>query len=190
MLKYIRKGNLISGLWVGFFTFFIALLVSLGSQALMDLVNNILLAIIMLLLIIALGIGFDIIGTAAAAATLPPFNAKAAKKVYGAYQAVRITRNASTVANYSCDVVGDVCGTVSGAIGAGIVASLIDMYSLTNVILIGSMMTALIAAVTVGGKAMGKKIAIDHAEKIIFKAGMAAAWWEGLTGMEIFKGRR
>ena len=190
MLKYIHKGNLIAGLWVGFFTFFIALLVSLGSQALMDLVNNVLLAIIMLLLIIALGIGFDIVGTAAAAATLPPFNAKAAKKVYGAYQAVKITRNASVVANYSCDVVGDVCGTVSGAIGAGIVASLINMYSLTNIILFGSMMTALIAALTVGGKAMGKKVAIDHAEQIIFKAGMVAAWWEGLTGIEIFKSRR
>ncbi|MEA1960239.1 MAG: hypothetical protein U9N81_02930 [Bacillota bacterium] len=189
-MTLVKKNNVISGLIVAFFTFFIALLVSLGSEALMKTVNNLLLANVMLLLIIALGIFFDIVGTAAAAASLPPFNAKAAKKILGAYQAVKITRNASVVANYFCDVVGDICGTVSGAIGAGIVFSLVQYYSWTNIVLIGSAMTSLIAALTVGGKAIGKNIAIQHANEIILRAGIIAAWWENMTGTEILKGRR
>ena len=190
MFKYIKKSNLISALIVAFFTFFIALLVNLGSQALMEAINNIFLALIILIIIIALGIFFDIIGTAAAAAALPPFNARAAKKVFGAYQAVKITKNASAVANYCNDVIGDIAGTLSGAIGAGIVFSLMDKFSLTNMVLLGAVMTSFIAALTVGGKAIGKNLAIEKANSIIFRAAIVMAWWENTTGIELFKTRR
>jgi len=76
------RGTLISSLIVTFLTFFIALIVSVGSEALVRAVNNTLVAFILLLLIILSGIVFDIIGTAATAAQLPPFNAKAAKKKF------------------------------------------------------------------------------------------------------------
>lgn len=190
MLKYIKKSNLISALLVAFFTFFIALVVNLGSQALMDAIKNVFLALFLLIIIIALGIFFDIIGTAAAAAALPPFNARAAKKVFGAYQAVKITKNASAVANYCNDVIGDIAGTLSGAIGAGIVYSLMDQFSLTNVVLLGAVMTSFIAALTVGGKAIGKNLAIEKANSIIFRAAIAMAWWENITGIEFFNTRR
>jgi len=190
LLKYIKKSNLISALLVAFFTFFIALLVNLGSQALMEAINDIFLALILLIIIIALGIFFDIIGSAAAAAALPPFNARAAKKVFGAYQAVKITKNASAVANYCNDVIGDIAGTLSGAIGAGIVFNLMDKFSLSNVVLLGAVMTSFIAALTVGGKAIGKNLAIEKANNIIFRAAMVMAWWENLTGIEFFKTRR
>ena len=190
MLKHINRNNLIAALIVAFFTFFIALLVSIGSQALITAINNVWIAVVLLLLIIALGIFFDIIGTAAAAATLPPFNARAAKKVSGANQAVRITKNASAVANYCNDVIGDIAGTLSGAMGAAIVYSLVENFSLPDTILTGAMMTSLIAALTVGGKAIGKNIAIEKANAIIFRAAIVLAWWENLTGIELFKGRR
>ncbi len=190
MLSYIKKNNLISGSIVAFFTFFIALLVNVGSQALMKAINNILVALVLLFIIIALGIFFDIIGTAAAAAALPPFNAKAAKKVFGAYQAVKITKNASAVANYCNDVIGDIAGTLSGAIGAGIVFNLAQVFSFTNVVLIGAVMTSLIAALTVGGKAIGKSVAIEKANSIIFSAAVVMAWWENISGIELFKAKR
>lgn len=190
LFSYIKKSNLVSALIVAFFTFFIALLVNVGSQALMEAINNIFVALILLLIIIALGIFFDIIGTAATAAALPPFNARAAKKVFGAYQAVKITKNASAVANYCNDVIGDIAGTLSGAIGAGIVYSLSNTFSFSNVVLIGAMMTSLIAALTVGGKAIGKSIAIEKANSIIFSAAIVLAWWENISGIELFKARR
>jgi len=190
LLSYLNRSNIISALIVSLFTFFIALLVSVGSEALMKAVKDLWVAILLLVLIISLGIIFDIIGTAAAAAALPPFNAKAAKKVFGAYQAVKITKNASSVANYCNDVIGDIAGTLSGAVGAGIVFSLEQTFSLTDTILSGAVMTSFIAALTVGGKAIGKNIAINKANSIIFQVAVALGWWEDLTGLEIFKDRR
>ena len=189
MLGYL-KDKVLSALLVACFTFFIALLVSIGSEALVKAVNNTFVAFILLIFIIASGIFFDIVGTAAAAAQLPPFNAKAAKKVFGAYQAVKITKNASVVANYTADVGGDIAGTLSGAVGAGIVFSLVNIFSLSDLVLSGAVMTSFIAALTVGGKAIGKSIAIEKANSIIFQVAVVLGWWENLTGLELFKDRR
>lgn len=184
------KNVLISALTVTFFTFFIALLVSIGAESLVSAVNSVLVSIPLLILIILVGVFFDMIGTAATAAVLPPFNARAAKKVYGARQAVKITRNASKVANFCNDVIGDIAGTLSGAIGAGIVLSLVDWFGAVDLFILGGMMTSLIAALTVGGKAAGKKVAIDHANAIIFRVAVIMARWEDLTGMELFNDKR
>lgn len=189
MLGYL-KSNITSGLIVAFFTFFIALFVSIGSQVLMSTVKYLWVAILLLIIIIALGIFFDIIGTAAAAAALPPFNAKAAKKVFGAYQAVKITKNASAVANYCNDVIGDIAGTLSGAVGAGIVFNLAHTFSFSDTILTGAIMTSFIAALTVGGKSLGKGVAIARANSIIFRVAVTLGWWENVTGLELFKDRR
>jgi hypothetical protein len=187
---YIKKENLIAGLIVAFFTFFIALLVSLGSEALVRVVNSVIVAIILLIIIICLGIFFDIIGTAATAANLPPFNARAAKKVFGAKQAVKIIRNNDLMANFCNDVIGDIAGTLSGAIGAGIIVSLSTRLAFIDLILGGAVMTSLIAALTVGGKAVGKGVAVNHANSIIFRVAVFLAWWEDITGIEVFKNRR
>ncbi len=185
-----KKNILISGFLVAFITFFMALLVSLGSEALVRAVNNVLVAFILLLAIIFLGIFFDIIGTAATAAELPPFNARAAKKIFGAKQGVRLIHNADIVANFCNDVVGDIAGTLSGAIGAGIVITLIQQIPAADVVLAGAVMTSMIAALTVGGKAIGKKIAVRNADSIIFKAAKIVAWGEELSGLELFKSRK
>ncbi|MGI6435122.1 MAG: hypothetical protein ACOX0F_07165 [Syntrophomonadaceae bacterium] len=187
MSGYIRTSHLISALLVALFTFVIALLVSIGSEGLVKAVNNVLVAIGLLLVIIFMGIFFDIIGTAATAAELPPFNARAAKKVFGARQAVKLIHNAGLVANFCNDVIGDIAGTLSGAIGAGIVISLAVRFPLGDVILAGAVMTSLIASITVGGKALGKHLAVNYANQIIFRVAIVIGWWEDLTGMELFK---
>ncbi len=181
-----KRENLIAGLLVAFLTFFIALFVSLGSEALVQAVDSVLLAIVLLLCIIFLGIFFDIIGTAATAAELPPFNAKAAKRIFGAKQAVKITLNADKMANICNDVIGDIAGTLSGAIGAGIVLSLIAKLYTLDVVLVGAVMTSFIASLTVGGKAIGKSIAINNANNIIFKVAIILGWFEKITGKELF----
>lgn len=189
-MGYIKKDNLISGLFVAFFTFFIALLVSLGSEALVRAVNNVFAALILLLGVIFLGIFFDIIGTAATAAQMPPFNARAAKKIFGAKQAVQLVGNAHLVANFCNDVVGDIAGTLSGAIGAGIIISLVNELLFVDIVLAGALMTSFIAALTVGGKAVGKSLAVNQADNIIFKVAVILAWWERITRMELLKNRR
>lgn len=190
MSGYVNKGNLIAGLLVAVFTFFIALLASLGSEALVRMVNSVIVAIILLLVIIFLNIFFDVIGTAATAAALPPFNAKAAKKIFGAQQAVKLIRNNDVVANFCNDVIGDIAGTLSGAIGAGIILSLSNRLGAVDTILASSLMTSLIAALTVGGKAVGKNVAVNNANNIIFRVAVVLAWLESIIGIEVFKNRR
>jgi hypothetical protein len=53
-------------------------------------------------------------------------------------------------------------------------------------------MIGLVAALTVGGKAAGKKMAIDDAVTIVFRVGKTLAWFEEITGLNIFdnKNRR
>lgn len=190
MSSRLKKNMIISGLLVAVITFFIALLVSLGSEALVRAVNSVLVAFFLLLVIIFLGIFFDIIGTAATAAELPPFNARAAKKIFGAKHGVKLIHNADIVANFCNDVIGDIAGTLSGAIGAGIVVSMIGQLPITDLALAGAVMTSLIASLTVGGKAVGKKLAVTQADLIIFKAARVVAWLEQVSGWELFKNRK
>ncbi|MBC7075476.1 MAG: hypothetical protein H5T98_05300 [Syntrophomonadaceae bacterium] len=187
---YIKRNNLISGLIVSFFTFLIALFVSLGSEALVTVFNDIFISVILLLIVIFLGIFFDIIGTAATAAEMPPFNARAAKKVFGAKEAVKIIQNADKVANFCNDVIGDIAGTLSGAIGAGIVINLVNKLQFLDLLLSSAVMTSFIAALTVGGKAVGKGMAVNHANNIIFRVAVVVAWCENISMIKLFTNRR
>jgi len=184
------KNKLISGLLVAFITFFLALLVSLGSEELVRAVNSVMISFILLLVIIFVGIIFDTVGTSATAAELAPFNARAAKKIFGARQAVKLIHNADIVANLCNDVVGDIAGTLSGAIGAGIIISLANQLAIPDLTLAGAVMTSLIAALTVGGKAVGKKVAVKDADNIIFQIAVLIGWVEQVSGWELFRNRK
>ncbi len=184
---------LISALWVAFFTFLSGLIISLGLESIINAVQDLLISFLLLGLVILSGIVSDAIGTAAAAADAVPFNAMAAKKIPGATQAVKLVKNADLVANLTADVVGDIAGTLSGAIGASIIYTFntrFAMYSIVDTVFLGAAMTSLIAALTVGGKTVGKSIAINNANTIIFKVAQIMMWLENITGFELFPGRR
>lgn len=128
-------------------------------------------AFCILLAIIFLGILFDIIGMAVATADEKPFHSMAARKVPGAQEAIRLLRNAERVSSICNDVVGDICGVVSGSASATIAALI-----LTNVDLgwprgVSLAMSALVAGLTVGGKAIGKNIAVKSCTKIVHLVG-------------------
>ena len=127
-------------------------------------------ATLILLLFIALGILFDIIGVAVTAANPKPFNSMAAHRVKGAKEALYLIRNAEKVASFCNDVVGDICGIVSGATGAVIVARLQKGLDLESV-LISVGVTALISGATIGGKALGKPFAMNQSKRVVHLAG-------------------
>ena len=127
-------------------------------------------ATLILLLFIALGILFDIIGVAVTAANPKPFNSMAAHRVKGAKEALYLIRNAEKVASFCNDVVGDICGIVSGATGAVIVARLQKGLNLESV-LISVGVTALISGATIGGKALGKPFAMNQSKRVVHLAG-------------------
>ena len=66
-------------------------------------------AILILILVIFIGIIFDIIGISVTVADEDEFHAKASKKVSGAKTSVKLIRNSAKVANFCGDVVGDIC---------------------------------------------------------------------------------
>lgn len=178
-------------LLVGISTFFLAMFISFFSELAINKFQNIVFAILLLLFIVGVGIIFDMIGVASTAAQEAPFHAKAAKKVPGSRQSLRLLANADKVANICNDVVGDICGTVSGALGAAIVYEVTSSSDLSTVeSAISLIVTGFIAALTVGGKAGAKKVAIDQSEEIIFKVGQLFAQIEQYTGIKLLSKKK
>ena len=152
------------------FSFIVSIAASLVSSSILDQLNTSI-AILILLFIISIGIVFDIIGIAVTAAEEKPFHAMAARKVYGAREAIRLIRNANRVANFCNDVVGDICGILSGSVVAFIAISLEPALGPVLSIVVSLAATGLVSAMTIGGKAIGKGIAMNLSHEIIIKVG-------------------
>lgn len=175
------------GLRYALITFFFSLFFSYLTEVLMRHILVLFLAFLLLLLVILVGIVFDMIGFAAAAAELGPLNAMASNKVIGARQAVRLIKNADQVAVICSDVMGDISSTLAGSLGTVIVFRLLANRAVTESGLLTTVMTGLVAALAVGGKAFGKGIALREATQIMFLLGQLLAWVEKLTGYQIFR---
>ena len=145
--------------------FFLSVFMSLFSDVLLR-HSNTLIAFVILIVIILIGILFDIVGVAVTVADPAPFHSMASNRVKGAKSSLIMIRNASRVSNVCNDVVGDTCGIISGTSAAYIVtqisaAGLVD-FAVASVVLSG-----LVASMTIGGKAMGKELAIVNAKNIM-----------------------
>lgn len=158
-----RKWVLIITLW----TFVLAIGVSLISEIILR--NfNIFFAFICLIFVIIFGVFFDIIGIAVTASDEKTFHSMAANKIKEAKYAVKLVKNAGRVSNFCNDVIGDISGIVSGAAGTIIVMKLVSEYGITKGAILSVIMSGLIASLTVGGKAIGKEIALKKSDNIIF----------------------
>ena len=74
------------------------------------------------------------------------------------------------VANFFNDVIGDIAGIISGSASAAIIIKM-NLEEGAGSTLASIILTAVIAAVTVGGKAVGKEIALRHANYIVYRIG-------------------
>ena len=128
-------------------------------------------AFIILLAIVLVGIIFDIIGVAVTSADEKPFHSMAARKVPGAQDSIRLLRNAERVSSICNDVVGDICGVVSGSASATIAAQILQNFEFTWPRMVSLLMSALVAGLTVGGKAIGKTFAMNSATRIVHGVG-------------------
>ena len=132
-------------------------------------------AFLILLVIVAVGIVFDIVGVAVTSADEKPFHSMASRRVSGAREAIRLLRNAEKVSSICNDVVGDICGVVSGAASATIAARAIVYLDFSWPQLVSLGMSALVAGLTVGGKAIGKTVAMNSCTDIVFLVGRILA---------------
>ena len=154
--------------------FFATIAISATISLISDFVmgkSSMLVAFLILLLIVFIGIIFDIVGMAVATADEKPFHAMASRKVKGAKECIMLLRNAERVSSICNDVVGDICGVVSGSASATIAAQVLSNFQLSFASIVPLILSSLVAALTVGGKAVGKGIAVSACTEIVYHSG-------------------
>ena len=147
-------------------TMVISAVMSFASSQLLD-GAGMALSFIILICIVLIGIIFDVIGVAVTTADETPFHAMASRKVPEARDALRLIRNANRVSSFCNDVIGDICGVISGSASAVIAARVIAAGVGGTQMIVDLLMSAFVAALTVGGKAFGKTFAISESTRIV-----------------------
>ena len=150
-------------------TFIICLIIS-GLSNIIANNTNIFILLFITIIIIFIGIFFDIIGTAVLTANEATFHAKASNKIKGSKESIKLIKNASNIANFCNDIVGDICGIVSGSMGAMIAIFISNKFSF-NPTIAALIISSIISSIMVGGKAIGKNIAVKKCDIIIFQVG-------------------
>lgn len=146
------------------FTFAGAMICSFVSQITTSR-SDITVSVMLLAFMLLISIIFDGIGLSVASCSVEKLQKYAKfEKQYNI--ALRLIKNAEKVNNFCADVVGDMCGILSGACGASIVLQLCaqGQFARWTAITVSSV----IAAITVGGKASLKKIAVKNSEEFVF----------------------
>ena len=151
-------------------TIFVSGAISLISDEIMS-TSGIVTSFLILLLIVLIGIVFDIVGVAVTSADESPFHSMAARKVPGAREALRLLRKAERVSSICNDVIGDICGVVSGSAAATISAQLLVKFEFSWPTVVSLLMSALVSGLTVGGKAIGKTFAVNSSTTIVHLVG-------------------
>lgn len=146
-------------------SFLLAFAVNAGSELVLE-DAQLWVAIVLTLVILALGVIFDMIGTAATSCDVQPFLAMASRKVKGSKTAVKLAKNSDVVSSVCCDIIGDICGIVSGVCAASIATKVIfgngvDFWVSVTIY-------AVISMATISLKALGKGVAISKANTIVF----------------------
>ncbi len=165
-----KKGNTGWVVTIFFMTIVISGTISLISEEVMG-ASGIATAFVILLSIVLIGILFDVIGVAVTSADESPFHAMAARKVPGAKEAIRLLRQAEKVSSVCNDVVGDICGVVSGSASATIAVQILHNFEFSWPRVVSLVMSALVAGLTVGGKAIGKTFAVKSSTAIVHFVG-------------------
>lgn len=156
-------------------TFVLSVVISIASSVATERLN-VGFAFLILLLIVLVGILFDMIGIAVTAADETPFHALGARKFKNAQLAVTLIRNAEKVSNFCNDVIGDIAGIISGTTSAVIVTHLFSNEGSSIHFYMSVVMTGLVASLTVGGKAIGKTFAMKNCNNIIYAVSKVVSW--------------
>lgn len=166
--KKLMPGWLSWGLGVLFLSFALTVLFSFLTEiSIKD--SPAYVCVIVLIVLLILNIGCDMIANAIITCQPDAFHAMASNKIKGAKRAVTLCKNATKLGSIFADVIGDICGIVSGAAGAVLVVY-IAAFADGNIWEIASsiLVSAVIGALTVGGKAIFKHFAMKYNKQIVF----------------------
>ena len=164
------KKELVDVKWI-----FIIVLISFSISFLLSFISettiqnlNLFFGILVALIFVSIGILFDIIGVSVTAADPKVFHSMNSRKVKGADIAVKFKKNSEKVSSFCCDVIGDICGVISGSTSVAI-SVLLSKTLESNLLFTTMTVTAIISALTIGGKAVGKSFAINKCDIILYE---------------------
>lgn len=175
--KYSKKANkrkienkkLIDVKWIITITltaFLISITFSFLSTTVISNVG-IVISLFLLFLVIAIGVIFDMVGISVTVSDINTFNSMSSKRVKGAKLAVKFIKNAEKLSSFCNDVIGDICGIISGALSSSISLMISSSLNL-NITITTLLITGIVAALTIGGKALGKSYAINKSNIILY----------------------
>ena len=147
-------------------TFILSILFSYITN-LISINTNIFITCLIIGIVIAIGIIFDMIGASALTSKEANFHAMNSKKIKGAKIAIKLIKNNVKVSSICNDIIGDICGIISGGLGVILALNIANKYNF-NSTTFTIIISAIISSLTIGGKAVFKTIAIKNADKIIF----------------------
>lgn len=166
---YNKKNNIKWVITIIIWTFILSVVINMMSSGLMPSLS-IGPSFLILIMLVFLGIVFDIIGVAVTTASEVSFHSMASKGINGAKEALSLIKHAEKVSNFCNDVVGDISGIISGS-AAAIIVTQISTSSAENTLL-SLFVTALVSSFTVGGKALGKGVAMRRANSIVYRVAL------------------
>ncbi len=167
-VKSQKKNSLfVYAMYIFIFSFLISMMMSFMSQGFSS-SSNVFISFLVLIIVIAVGVVFDIIGVAVTTCNPAPFHSMASKKNRYAVYALKLIRKAPLVATIAQDVVGDISGIVSGALIASIAFNIVSTNSFFSLIFLNVILSSIVAGITVSSKAICKSIAIKNSKKITF----------------------
>ena len=147
-------------------SFLLSAIFSGFSSYLSDL--NLVILIMVLLLVISIGILFDMVGVAVLTAKEAPFHARNSKKMKEASSCIYLLKNSTKVSSICNDIVGDICGIIS--LGATL-SLFLSLKTNMSLLIATILVTSFISGLTVGGKAYFKVIATKQSDAIVLIAG-------------------
>lgn len=152
------KAAIISLVLAAFFSF----LSELTASA-----EHIVIILLLLAFLIFSSILFDSIGVAVTSCDMTPIISMASRKVYGAKTALWLVKNSGTVSSICNDVIGDIFGIISGACSAAIVVKIALSVGEGWQRWLSIGISAVVSALTIGGKAFMKNIAINNSKQFV-----------------------
>lgn len=191
-MKFSMRNSIRWSVFIFIITFILACIFSVASTTLLEGVGWGI-GVLAVFFLILIGILFDMMGLASAAAQERPYHAMAAEKVKGARHAIHIVRNADRFSSICNDVVGDVTGIISGAASTLVVIKFlasIDQHGALVTTIVTVVFTAFVSGLTVGGKALGKSMAIYYSNPIVLIIGKCFYFLEERLKIRIFQIRR
>lgn len=152
------KAAIISFILAAFFSF----LSELTASA-----EQIVIILLLLAFLILASILFDAIGVAVTSCDVTPIISMASRKVHGAKTAMWLVKNSGTVSSICNDVIGDIFGIISGACSAAVVVKIVLVAGEGWQRWLTIIISAVVSALTIGGKAFMKNIAISNSKDFV-----------------------